>query len=212
MLRIPNIQSQSISLSDMKFAVNKDLDLTSMLVEENDVLIIRTNGSRSLVGSTAVVPSLPHPTAFASYLIQLRINHNVLHPKYLAASLASPQMRQKIEQLAATTAGQYNISLNKLRSLPIPLPPPADQLDLLAEAERQLAAADALASEIDRIQALASGLRSSILAAAVSGQMSPQDPNDEPASVLLERIAAERISSNGHDSSRNRTRRAKVTA
>jgi len=55
-------------------------------------------------------------------------------------------------------------------------------------------------------------MRSAILTAAFSGKLAPQDAKDEPATNLLQRIAAEQASSNGHKSSRNGTRRTKVTA
>ena len=210
-LRIPNIQSRTISLRDLKRAVDPAVDLTRALTAPGDVLMIRTNGSRSLIGRAAVVPALPHPTAFASYLIQLRVDSDTLNPAYLVAALSSPRLRAAIERVAATTAGQYNINLEKLRSIRIPLPPLAEQAGLMAETERWLSTIHAMDSELMRVSTMAVRLRSSILAAAFAGELVAQDHGDEPASVLLERIGRERSGSNDHGRKDDATHRKKAT-
>jgi type I restriction enzyme S subunit len=197
-LRIPNVQSGSISLESLKFATDPSVELTSTLVTKDDVLIIRTNGSRSLIGRAAVVPAFPQPISFASYLIQLRMNSEIVNPSYLVAALASPRLRIRIEELAATTAGQYNINLSKLRSLRIPLPPLEEQQRALSAVEDLLSLAHQMELALSRSLRMSSRMRSAILADAFAGKLVPQDPNDEPASVLLKRIAAKRVSSNGH--------------
>ena len=210
-LRIPNIQSRTISLRDLKRAVDPAVDLTRALTAPGDVLMIRTNGSRSLIGRAAAVPALPHPTAFASYLIQLRVDSDTLNPAYLVAALSSPRLRAAIERVAATTAGQYNINLEKLRSIRIPLPPLAEQAGLMAETERWLSTIHAMDSELMRVSTMAVRLRSSILAAAFAGELVAQDHGDEPASVLLERIGRERSGSNDHGRKDDATHRKKAT-
>jgi type I restriction enzyme S subunit len=211
-LRIPNIQSGTVSLSDLKRAVNTGVDLTRTLAAPGDVLVIRTNGSRSLIGRAAVVPPLPYPTAFASYLIQLRVAPDALDPAYLVATLSSPRLRAAIEKVAATTAGQYNINLDKLRSIRIPLPPLAAQVDLMAATERRLSLIHGMDDELVRVSAMAARLRSSILAAAFAGELVAQEHGDEHASVLLERIAHERSGSYGHIYKPKVTLRKKATA
>ena len=98
---------------------------------------------------------------------------------------------RRLTQLAATTSGLYTLSVSKLARVPVPLPP-------LAEQDQILLLLDTLISELNAMeQAVESNLRRStaqrqnILRAAFSGQLVPQDPNDEPASVLLARIRAE---------------------
>ncbi len=204
-LRIPNIQSGLVSLTDLKYASDPSVDLSRAIVRNGDVLVIRTNGSRSLIGRAAIVRDLRSQAAFASYLIQLRIDSTLLDPAYLVATLASPKLRAHIEQLAATTAGQYNINLAKLRALRIPVPPLAEQLRSLAVVQQQLCQADLLQATLERISSRSFALRSSILTAAVSGKLVPQDLSDEPASILLERMAAERQSStSNHHSGKSR--------
>lgn len=203
-LRIPNVQSGKIVLSDLKYAINPSADITGSLVEEADILIIRTNGSRSLIGRAAVVSQLPYQIAFASYLIQLKMDLARVNPRYVVAALNTPSLRARIEELAATTAGQYNISLDKIRSLRIPLPSLAQQNRTLSAAEEFLSVADRLDEEVVNSLQRANQLRSAILARAFVGGLVPQDPTEEPASVLLERVAVERAASNGQKAIRGR--------
>ena len=65
-LRIPNVAAGAISFSDLKFGVLSDRELDGVSLQSADVLLVRTNGSLSLVGRCAVVEELPEPTAFAS--------------------------------------------------------------------------------------------------------------------------------------------------
>lgn len=214
-LRIPNVQSGTITLSDLKYAVDQSVNLDASQVAEGDILIIRTNGSRSLIGRAAVVPQFPYPVAFASYLIQLRIDPATVNPAYLIAALAAPNLRTRIEALAATTAGQYNINLDKLRSLRIPLPSMDKQIGALTLANRSQSMADRLDQEVVQSLSRTNRLRSSILATAFSGGLVPQDPSDEPAAVLLERIVTDRASSTSSGPRRSykaRSPREKVTA
>ena len=79
-----------------------------------------------------------------------------------------------------------------MKSFPVPLPPTEEQRRIVAEVERQFSFIEACERAIDVGLARSAGLRRSVLKAAFEGKLVPQDPSDEPASVLLERIRAER--------------------
>jgi len=192
-LRIPNVQGGYIDCSDLKFATDPSADLSSLAVEDGDLLFVRTNGSRDLIGRVASV----HGTegmAFASYLIRARLDRSRLDPRFAVIALSSPTSRAHIESKAATTAGQYNLNLAALRSLPVPLPTIDEQRQIVAAVDQRLSVAGALSAATERALARSAALRRSILDRAFTGQLVPPDPSDEPASLLLERIAAERLS------------------
>ena len=76
--------------------------------------------------------------------------------------------------------------------LPLALPPEAEQEVIVEIAEAQLFVIDRVESDLDAKLTHARGLRQAILHHAFTGKLVPQDPNDEPASELLKRVAAER--------------------
>ena len=96
-----------------------------------------------------------------------------------------------LERYAPATA-QKNINLAILKDLAIPFPPLAEQNVIAQEIDRHLSVADEVEKTITVELKRAEQLRQSILKKAFSGELVPQDPNDEPASVLLERIKAEK--------------------
>lgn len=107
---------------------------------------------------------------------------------------------------------QPNLSVGIIKALRITLPPVAEQARICEEVGRQIAFISRLESELDAPSKRLGHLRSSILSAAFLGQLVPQNPTDESAFVLLERIASVRASSNGHTLSPSRIRRTKGNA
>jgi type I restriction enzyme S subunit len=101
-------------------------------------------------------------------------------------------MRQQIESTARTTAGIYKINPGDMRGFRLPVPPLLEQHRSVAEVERRLSVVEEMEKTIDANLTRAERLRQAILARAFAGKLVPQDPTDEPASVLLERIRAER--------------------
>jgi type I restriction enzyme S subunit len=94
----------------------------------------------------------------------------------------------------ATGSDLPHISGNDILTTPCPLPPLDEQQAILDAVKVRLARADRLEAEANRARALLDRLESAILAKAFRGELVPQDPNDEPASALLDRIRTQRAS------------------
>lgn len=92
------------------------------------------------------------------------------------------------------TTGRAKLTQGALLSLPIQVPPPLEQTEIVRCVEQIFSFADQLETRVKVAQARINHLTQSILTKAFRGELVPQDPNDEPASVLLERIKAHRAS------------------
>ena len=98
-------------------------------------------------------------------------------------------MQSDLSHFAPATA-QKNINLAILETVSVPLPPIAEQREIVSRVEEALSRADAVEASLDAQTRQAQALRQAILKRAFAGELVDQDPNDEPASELLERIKA----------------------
>jgi type I restriction enzyme, S subunit len=120
-------------------------------------------------------------------------------------------MRDRLDQLAPATA-QKNINLAILRALQIPYPDQDCRAKVIREYDRQMTLISVLEETVRIAVRRSLRLRSSVLAAAFTGKLVPQDSSEEPAPVLLERITSHRSTAADGDRSNNRALRMKVTA
>jgi type I restriction enzyme S subunit len=188
-LRIPNIQDGKVESSDIKYAVDQNVDLTEMLVTPGDILFVRTNGSRDLIGRAAVADG-DLRAAFASYLIRFRLVRDGVDPKWVQTVVSSPTWRRYLTSNASSSAGQHNLNLKILGSLPIPVPAVTCQQEILDEIEVRRSRLRRIGRSATDAAAKASALRRSLLGAAFSGRLVPQCLSDYSASALLDRIRA----------------------
>lgn len=139
-VRIPNLFNGRVDLSDEKRIASASADVERYRLTPGDLLIVRTNGSVDLIGRSAVVQE-GVDAAFASYLIRYQFRPDRVMPEWVQAMMSTPQVRGKIETLAASSAGQHNLSLGKLDPLELPVPSlnaQAARLSRLAALDDQL--------------------------------------------------------------------------
>ena len=161
------------------------------------------------LGQVAVVPSTFPEWNINQAIAIFRAVEGVL-PGFVARYLLSPLAQRWLKARSKTTAGQTNLTLEVCRSLPIPLPPNEEQQEILIAADVVLHSLGSQEQAAQHALKQSTAQRQNILRAAFSGQLVPQDPNDEPASVLLARIRAERAV---HDAVKKpRGRQAKAPA
>lgn len=183
--RIPNITDDGLSFEDLKFLSHKDISDENQ-IHENDILIVRSNGSRELVGKSVLVPQLDREYAYASFLIRIQPLESVV-PNYLVMYLNSTDARMQMFKKAKSSAGINNINSKELGAILINLPSFPEQTeivrildDLLAKEQQAKEAAEGVLEQIDLI-------KKSILARAFRGELGTNDPNEESAQELLKK-------------------------
>jgi type I restriction enzyme S subunit len=117
--------------------------------------------------------------------------------------------REELVRYAPATA-QKNINLEILSDLAVPIPPQAEHSRIVQEVDRLLSLADACVASASVGASRSARLRQSILKWAFEGRLVDQDPNDEPASLLLERIRAEREAAAAKPKAKHATRKRKA--
>ncbi len=191
-LRLSALASGSIQLSERKDGAWSREQALSFLVKSGDYLISRGNGTLSLVGRGSAVLSDPGDVAFPDTMIRVRPNEELLLLPYLALIWNSPMTRLQIEKNARTTAGIYKINQSIVENIELPLPSREDQAHVLQYVDGLSSQIAAARRSTLSVQTRARSLRSALFKEAFAGRLVPQDPNEEPASVLLERIKEER--------------------
>ncbi|MFH1929150.1 MAG: restriction endonuclease subunit S [Chloroflexota bacterium] len=155
--------------------------------EYGDVLLIK-DGVKTGV---ATVNSLSEQFSLLSSVALIKPKRGLVYPRLLKHFLNSPQGFIMITGQMTGTAIK-RIILARIRESYMPLPAIMEQQQIVAEVERRLSVADAVEQMILSSESEARRLRQSILKRAFQGKLVPQDPSDEPAQVLLERIKAEK--------------------
>jgi type I restriction enzyme S subunit len=176
-----------------------DQALARSRLEENDILVTIA-GTLGRVGKVRA-GDLPANTNQAVSVIRLK-DRSLAH--WLLVWLQGPAAQQYLRR-GGRGVGLQNLNLKQIAETPVRLPNVNEQASIAAEVERQLSIQTAMSAEIARALRRSAALRRSILEQAFRGELVSQDPSDEPASVLLERIAAERTKASS--ATRRRPRR-----
>jgi type I restriction enzyme S subunit len=162
-----------------------------LFVRAGDFLFSRAN-TIELVGACVIAKRVTLPVMLSDKILRFHFVEDDLKG-WVLHCLQSRFGREQIENLASgNQESMRNIGQEKLRQISVPLPPSSDVQVLLLELERQLEGGRSQDDAIRIALNQSVAQRKNILKAAFAGQLVPQDPNDEPASVLLERIRAER--------------------
>ena len=185
-LRMGNIQSGEIDYNDLVYSSDEE-DIARYSLIPGDLLFNRTN-SAEWVGKTAIYRG-DVPCIYAGYLIRVRTHINA---EYLNAVMNSGYARDYCNSVKTDGVNQSNINAQKLGAFLVPIPPIKEQLRIDAYIAKALPHVQAIGQNKADIAALVSLTKSKILDLAVHGQLVPHNPNDEPASVLLDRIRAEK--------------------
>ncbi|HQX48735.1 MAG TPA: restriction endonuclease subunit S [Planctomycetaceae bacterium] len=153
-----------------------------------EILITKDGAIR---GRAALVET-DEPFCISQAVAVIRFGGLTAEPPYLLRVIQSRFTQKLIEAESSGTAIPH-ISITNFGRFPVPLPPLAEQHEIIRRVEQLFAFADALEARVATAQDQVNRLTPSLLAKAFRGELVPQDPNDEPATELLKRIQATRL-------------------
>lgn len=202
--KINAVRPMAVNFSAIKHIELSEADAADYWVEVGDVLATRYNGSVDLLGVFGLVKKFSQQTLYPDKLIRMKPVLGGVAGSWLEMCGNVGFSRAHLVSRVKTTAGQTGISGNDLKKTPIPLPPVDEQTEILECVGAGLEHMAYLELPIEHSLRQSAAQRQNILRAAFAGQLVPQDPADEPASVLLERIRAERAAQNAAKPARGR--------
>ena len=190
-LRIDNFYAGFISSWEglKRLTVNDD-ELHDFGLEVRDIVVNRVN-SMSHLGKSALVRDLPEPCVFESNMMRLRLDLAQLMPEFCILVLTSPGGIEQLQQNAKQAVNQASINQTDVKLVIVSLPTLPEQQEIVRRVEDLFAFADRIEARLATAQKTVERLTPATLAKAFRGELVPQDPNDEAASVLLERLRSQ---------------------
>ena len=189
-LRGGNIQNDNYYLLEDDYFVPKDIVSNDQLLRRYDIILVSSTGSKQAIGKAAIIKEELNNLSVGAFLRIIRIYENI-QKKYIGFYFYTLSYRNYIREIVKGV-NINNIKDSYLNEMFLPLPPLPEQQRIVEEIERRFSVADEVEKVIDNSLKQAERLRQSILKKAFEGKLVPQDPSDEPAEKLLERIKAEK--------------------
>lgn len=189
-LRVANVQRGFLDLSEIKKIMASERDIEELTLLNGDVLF-NEGGDRDKLGrgwvwrdEVAQCIHQNHVFRMRPYLPEVLSEFVSYHGNTFGKSW--------FQQAGKQTTNLASINLGILRAFPVPVPPADEAREILERVSQEIDAIKLQEASIERGLRQATAQRKNLLKAAFSGQLVPQNPNDEPASTLLARIRAER--------------------
>jgi type I restriction enzyme S subunit len=160
-------------------------------LEDGDLLVQRAN-SLEYVGAAPIYRGPNKAYIYPDLMMRLRVESDILR-SFLWRYLNGPGARAYFQANATGTAGNMpKINGRTLKALLVPVPSEREMAAIVSKIDDEFAFIDRFSAQSGKAESLLDHLDQANLAKAFRGELVPQDPNDEPAAVLLERIRAAR--------------------
>ncbi len=189
-LRVANVQRGWLKLDEIKSLGVTPEERARLMLQNGDILM-NEGGDRDKLGRGWVWRDEVAGCIHQNHVFRIRLRDSCFPPEFISHYANEFGQPYFIDQGTQTT-NLASISKRRVMALPVPVPSVDEAVETVRRIGAAFARADRLEAEAARARALIDRLESAILAKAFRGELVPQDPNDEPASVLLDRIRAKR--------------------
>ncbi|MFN9814414.1 MAG: DUF559 domain-containing protein [Burkholderiales bacterium] len=190
-LRVANVQRGFLDLSEVKTVLATERDIAELTLKDGDVLF-NEGGDRDKLGRGWVWRDEVADCIHQNHVFRMRPYLPEVLPE-LISHHGNTFGKTWFQNAGKQTTNLASINLTMLRMFPVPLGPAEEQRELLTQLDLQIEQIVQQEQAVELALKQSTAQRQNILRAAFSGQLVAQDPNDEPASALLERIRAERV-------------------
>ncbi len=189
-LRVANVQRGYLDLTEVKSIFATEREITELTLQDGDVLF-NEGGDRDKLGRGWVWRNEVVDCIHQNHVFRMRAYANEMQSE-LISHHGNTFGKLWFQNAGKQTTNLASINMNMLRVFPVPVAPAVEQVEIIEQIQAQLESLTDQECAIELALKQSAAQRQNILRAAFSGQLVPQDPNDEPAIVLLERIRAER--------------------
>lgn len=191
-LRVANVQDGFLDLSEIKQIKALPEDLEKYRLKNGDILFTE-GGDRDKLGRGTVWRDEIKDCIHQNHIFRARLYNSEIDPDYIYLATKSDYAKAYFFKNARQTVNLASINLTTLGNVSLAIPPQEEQQEIVRRVEALFKVADQIEERYKKAEAFVHKLTQSILAKAFRSELVPQDPNDEPASVLLERIREERV-------------------
>ena len=189
LLSAKDVRDWSLDFSNTKFVSSEVAEKSRARCnpEKNDVLVVSRGAT---VGRTSRVKT-EEPFCLMGSVLLFKLNQSIIEPEFIELFFKSPFGARQLTSMSGASA-QQAIYIRDMRSFPTPFPPLTEQKEIVRQVKTLFQFIDKIEESHEGTEAYLDRLNQSILAKAFRGELVDQDPNDEPASVLLKRIRVDR--------------------
>lgn len=187
-LTVANVFRDRIDITDVRYFEVFDGELEKLQLKEKDILIVEGNGSGNEIGRSAIWRNELPVCIHQNHIIRARRKNNRVLPEYILLFLNSATGKAIMKEKAKTTAGLFNLSTGKIRTITVPYANVDEQTEivrildtLLTKEAAAKAAAEAVLDQIDT-------MKKAVLARAFRGELGTNVPEEESAVELLKSV------------------------
>ena len=186
-LTVANVYRGRIDLSDIRYFEVTSKEIEKLKLQDKDILIVEGNGSGNEIGRCAIWHNELPLCIHQNHIIRMRRKTADILPEYALHYLNSEAGKSIMRERSKTTAGLFNLSAGKIKTIPLPMASLDEQSEIIhlidSLLEKEQWAKESAEAALDQIDLM----KKSILARAFRGELGTNDPSEESAVELLKR-------------------------
>jgi type I restriction enzyme S subunit len=190
-LRVANVYENRLELSEVLEIGVTEQELKRTRLVKDDLLFVEGNGSVDQIGRVALWDGSIPLCVHQNHLIKFRAGKDVV-PAYVLFQMMSAGGRTQLVEKSSSSAGLNTLSISKISDVTLPIPPRAEQLEIVRRVEEFFALVDQIEGRYSRAKTYVAKLTPLLLAKAFRGELVPQDPSEEPAESQLQKIRSDK--------------------